>query len=252
MKIKTIIVENEINVREAFIDLIKKNCPQIEITGEAENIGDAYHLILEKKPDLVFLDIEMTGGNGFELLAKFTKIPFETVFVSSYGHYTIPALRLSALDYLLKPVLVDDLVKIPARVKEIMDLKESAFKYKALQDNLKNKEEEKKLVIQTRSKLISLNLVSIVYLEADENYTHITIVDLNKKFLVTKTLKEFEETLCEETGNFIRIHKKFIVNMSYIKQVDNKTECTILLNDGTRLEVSRRKKQLLLNKFYSQ
>src|SRR3954469_14911430 len=102
-KITAAIIEDESKLREVFVQLLQENCPEIEVIGEASNIVDGYSLILLKKPQVVFLDIEMPGGNGFELLSKFETIPFETIFVSSYGHYAIKALKLSALDYMLKP-----------------------------------------------------------------------------------------------------------------------------------------------------
>src|SRR3954466_6162974 len=136
MKLTAVIVEDELKLRKVFVELLKDNCPEIEVIAEAANIIDGYALIIQKKPQVVFLDIEMPGGNGFELLSKFEKIPFETVFVSSYGHYAIRALKLSALDYMLKPVMIEDLIKIPDRIKEAIDLKESALKYKSLEANL--------------------------------------------------------------------------------------------------------------------
>ena len=106
MKFTAVVVEDEYKVREVFINLIKHFCEEIEIVGEAENINDAYNLILSVKPDIVFLDIEMPHGNGFELISKFQKPPFEVIFVTSYGHYAIKAIKLCALDYLLKPVMI--------------------------------------------------------------------------------------------------------------------------------------------------
>lgn len=248
MKITAFVVDDEINIREAFIALVNRTCPDIQIIGESNNISDAYTLIKEKKPALVFLDIEMPGGNGFELLSRFEKVPFETVFVSSYGHYAIRALRLSALDYLLKPVLVDELVKIPERVQEAIQLKESAFKYKTLKTNLSDTNEEKKMVFRTKSRVFTIDITKIHYLQADSNYTYV-FSETEKKFIHSKSLKEFEELLCDDTGNFIRIHKKFIVNINSIKTIERGNECFAILKDDTRVEVSRRKKQLLLERF---
>lgn len=213
----------------------------------ADNITDAYDLILLKKPQVVFLDIEMPGGSGFDLLAKFEKIPFETIFVSSYGHYAITALKLSALDYLLKPVTADDLVQIPGKIRETLEIKQNALKYDLLKINLNGAEQEKKLVIPDKKNLEYVNTSEIIYLKGEGNYTTIFLKN-SKKFFVAKTLKDYESMLCEEQAPFFRIHKAFIVNINYIKTIDRGDETFILLKDDTRLEVSRRKKMTLLER----
>jgi two-component system LytT family response regulator len=251
MKLTAVIVEDELKLRKVFVELLKDNCPEIEVIAEAANIIDGYALIIQKKPQVVFLDIEMPGGNGFELLAKFEKVPFETIFVSSYGHFAIRALRLSALDYLLKPVMIEDLQTLPARIIEAIDLKESALKYKILQQNLNDSEQQKKIILRSKTKSESLNLKDIQYLNSDLNYTTIYTHE-NERLVISKTLKEFEDTLCDnERSTFMRIHKTYIVNLDYVKSIERGAECFVILKDNTRLEVSRRKKAVLLEKFES-
>lgn len=249
MKFTAAIIEDEFKLREVFIQLLRENCPEIDVVGEASNIADAYNLIQSKKPQVVFLDIEMPGGNGFELLSKFEKIPFETIFVSSYGHYAIKALKLSALDYMLKPVMIEDLIKIPARIQEAIDLKESALKYKSLAANLINTEQEKKILVQSKKRLEHIVLKDILYLEADNNYTSIFVKNQDR-VVVSKTLKDYEEVLCDDdTSSFVRIHKTFIVNVNHIKFIDRGEDCAVVLANDIKLEVSRRKKILLMNRF---
>jgi two-component system LytT family response regulator len=251
MKITAAIIEDESKLREVFVQLLEENCPEIEVIGEASNITDGYSLILSKKPQVVFLDIEMPGGNGFELLSKFEKIPFETIFVSSYGHYAIKALKLSALDYMLKPVMVEELIKIPGRIQEAIELKEGALKYKSLLTNLKVPEADKKILVQSKKKLEHIILKDILFLQAENNYTSIHIKNQNR-IVVSKTLKDYEEILCDEENSFfVRIHKTFIVNVNHIKSIDRGEDCFAILADNTRLEVSRRKKIPLMNKFES-
>ncbi|HRG53725.1 MAG TPA: LytTR family DNA-binding domain-containing protein [Bacteroidia bacterium] len=247
MKLTAIVVDDEFKVREVFLEMLEKFCPDINVLAWADNITDAYTLILSHKPQVVFLDIEMPGGNGFDLLAKFEKVPFETVFVSSYGHYAITALKLSALDYLLKPVNADDLVQIPNKIKETLEIKQNALKYELLKINLNGTEREKKLVIPDKKNLEYVNTNEIMYLKGEGNYTTIYLKN-TKKFFVAKTLKDYESMLCEEQAPFFRIHKAFIVNISYIKTIDRGEETFITLKDDTRLEVSRRKKMTLLEK----
>lgn len=250
MKLKAAVIEDEFKLREVFIQQLERNCPEIEVIGQAANITDGYNLILKEKPDVVFLDIEMPKGNGFDLLSRFEKIPFEVVFVTSYEHYAIKALKLSALDYILKPIMVDDLLPLTDRIKNAISLKESAFKYNLLQANLKSPEEERKIVLQTRTKTEFVTLNKISYLQAELNYSSIFLSDQNR-IVVSKTLKEFEEMLCDDTGHFIRIHKKFIINISHVQSIERGEECWVLLNNNVRLEVSRRRKGELIDRFNS-
>ena len=251
MELTAVLIEDEIKLRKVFIQLLKDNCPDIKIIGEAGNITDGYQLLLEKKPQIVFLDIEMPGGNGFELLAKFEQIPFEIIFVSSYGHFAINALKLSAIDYLLKPVMIEELKTITQRILEVINLKENALKYKVLQQNLSETEQQKKILLRSKQKTELINLSDIRYLNSDMNYTTFYLTE-NKRIVISKTLKEFEETLCDcDNSQFIRIHKTSIVNLKYVTKIERYEECFVVLNDETRLEVSRRKKTPLFEKFQS-
>ena len=247
MELTAIVIEDEDKVREVFIELLEKFCPEIKVLGQTDNITDGYELIISKKPVVVFLDIEMPGGNGFELLLKFDKIPFETVFVSSYGHYAIRALKLSALDYLLKPVILEDVMQIPNRLRDALTLKQNALKYKLLKNNLDSSEQEKKLIIQNKKNLEYINIKDILYLKGEGNYTSIYLLN-DKKYLISKTLKEYETILCETQSSFMRIHKTFIANMIHVKRLERGEECILFLTDDTQLEVSRRKKQELIEK----
>lgn len=237
-KIRAVVIEDEFKARVVFCSLIEKFCPEIYIAGEAENITDGYELIMKEKPQLVFLDIEMPGGNGFELLSRFENPLFETIFVTSYSHYAIKAIKYNALDYLLKPVMIEDLESVVSRYKEKNELKFNAERYKLLKENLSGKEQ--KLIINLKSKLEQVTINDIIYLKADSNYT-IIVSKGEKKHHTSKTLKEYDELLCgDENELFIRVHKSFIVNTNYIQCIE-KGEY-LILKDNTRIEVSRRKR----------
>lgn len=247
MKLTAVVIEDEYKLREVFITLLEKHCPEIEVIGEASNITEGSELIIFKKPDVVFLDIEMPHGNGFDLLSKFEQIPFEIVFVSSYEQYAIRALKLSALDFILKPVEIEDLFGLAERIRQSIKLKESAFKYDLLQANLNSSEQDKKIILPGKKKMECIYLKNIIYLKAEQNYTTIYSMDKNR-IVIAKILKEFEGTLCEENSDFVRIHKSYIVNIRYIRKFVRNEDAFIILEDGTRLEVSRRKKTMLISR----
>ena len=249
MKIDAVVIEDEYKIREVFIELLENFCPLIQVVGQTDNINDGYNLILSKKPKVVFLDIEMPGGNGFELLSKFEKINFETIFVSSYGHYAIRAIKSCALDYLLKPVIIEDLQEVTKRLQEKIELKDNALKYRILQENLISTDCPQKLIITTKNKLEYINTNEITHLMGDGNYTYIYLQN-NDKFYVAKTLKDYEYVLCELSSNFMRVHKTFIVNTSYIHHIERGDEYLAILKNNVRVEVSRRKKQELMNKLF--
>ena len=252
MQLKAVIIDDEYKVRGVFKNLLIKFCPEITIVGEAENVNDAFDAIALHQPNVIFLDIEMPGGNGFELLAKYEEIPFEIIFVTSYSHYAIKAIKFSALDYLLKPVMIEDLQNVVARLKNKLEFIERAQQYKILKGNLANPPLDQKLVINTKTKLEYVTISDIVYLKADGNYTTIFMKN-NTKFYIAKTLKEYEDILCQSMKEpFVRIHKTYIVNTLFIKNIEKGDDYFLILRDNTRLEISRRKKQELLIKLNSE
>lgn len=249
MKLTAIVIEDEFKLREMFIQLLQTHCPEIDVIGDTGNITEGYNLIVSKKPDVIFLDIEMPQGNGFDLLSKFETIPFEVIFVSSYEQYAIRALKLSALDFILKPVVIEELLTLTDKIKSAIELKESAGKYRILKENLKSPDTEKQIMLNSRDRMESVKLGSIVYLKADLNYTHFFLSD-KRRIVVSKTLKDFEEMLCEVSDSlFVRIHKSFIINVSFIKSIERGESSMVILKDDTTLEVSRRKKMALIEHF---
>lgn len=247
MKIRSLVVEDEFKVRQVLVDLLRRFCPEIEVLAEASNIEEAEQLIALHQPQLIFLDIEMPGGNGFELLAKYKAPTFSTIFVTSYGHYAIRAIRFSALDYLLKPVMIDDLQQAVERAREKLGTRTE--QYALLQENLEEKQQPKKLVLNNKSKLEYIETDAILYLAGDGNYTHIHLAG-GRKHCLSRTLREFEEMLCApgSPAGFVRIHKGCIVNLLHVDHLERGDKFSLLLRDGTKLEVSRRKKAELLDR----
>lgn len=247
MKPTAIVVEDEYKIREVFVNLLETFCKELEIVGQAESIAEAYQLITNKKPAVVFLDIEMAGSNAFDLLSRFETIDFEIVFVTSYSHYALKAIKMSALDYLLKPVTIEELQDVTKKIVARIGLKQDIQQYIILRENLSQTETNNTIVINTKDKLEYVKISEISYLEADRNYTSIYLKN-GKSFFTAKTLKEYESIVCEQSDFFIRIHKSYIVNMKQIKHIERGDNFSVVLLNGKALEVSRRKRNELMEK----
>jgi len=243
MNLKTIIVEDEQTSREILKNYIAKYCPTVEVVGEAENIDEALVLIRNNKLDLIFLDVEMPYGSGFDLLEKLGTIDFEVVFVTAYNQYAIDALNNHASYYLLKPISIDELIKAVDYVTEIRT-KENQLQNSVLVPKINSMEE--KITIPTQDGFEVLQLKDILYCKADDNYTEIFLCN-NQKKLVSKTLKYFEEMLSD--NGFARIHKSYLVNVAYIASYKKGKGGTVYLSNGKELSVSASKKAALLSYF---
>ncbi len=248
MELTAIIVDDEEDSRSVLKQLLKSFCPQVKIVGEAANVKSAYEMILEINPKVIFLDIQMPGGNGFSLLKKFDEIPFEVIFVTSYDKYAIEAIKLSALHYLMKPVEVDDLKFAVGRLEKSI-LKNEKHKEQLVNVifNMEGKELEKRLAVHYHDRVKLLPLSEITHLEGERNYTTINMLN-REKFNSSKNLGEFEEIL-EENPQFFRIGKGCIVNLNHVTSYSKGEPCTLVILGEFNFEISRRKKQEFLEKF---
>ena len=243
MNLKTIIVEDEQTSREILKNYLTKYCPTVEILGEASNIDEAMVLIRNNDIDLIFLDVEMPYGSGFDLLDKFDKTDFEVVFVTAYNQYAIEALNNHASYYLLKPISIDELIKAVDYVTQIK-IKENELQNAVLVPKISAT--NNKITIPTQDGFEVLEMKDIIYCKADDNYTEI-FLENNQKKLVSKTLKYFEDIL--KDSGFARIHKSFLVNVSYIASYKKGKGGTISLSNGKELSVSASKKADFLSYF---
>jgi two-component system, LytTR family, response regulator len=245
--ITCIIIDDEVSGRLVLKELISKFCSQVRIIGEAGNIQDAYELIVTKKPDLILLDIQMPGGSGFDLLRKFDTIDFEVVFVTSFDKFAINAIKFSALDYLLKPVEVKDLVTAMEKAsEERFNSSQRHPVYINLLNNLDESVKDKMIPIHHNDRVKMLKLSEIICFEADSNYTNI-FTSANEKFSPAKLLKDFEDFLADHP-DFMRVSKSAIINLSYIKEYSKGDPCILYMRNGKEFEVSRRKKAELTEK----
>ncbi|MBS4064484.1 MAG: response regulator [Chitinophagaceae bacterium] len=246
-KIKALLVDDEKNSREVLNKLLEKYFQEVEIVGEASSVDDAYDLIISEKPDLVFLDIQMPRENGFNLLMKFDKVPFEVIFVTSFDHYAITAIRFNALDYLLKPIEIKDLKN--AVQKAIISAREKRSKQPqiiSLLYSLGTDLVNRKLAVHTGEKVKMLSEQNIIFIEGDGRYCHL-YMDTGEHFTTPKNLKDFEDYFGEKS-TLIRISKSFIINATHIKEYSKGDPFIIEMVNEKTFEVARRKKPKVLGR----
>jgi two-component system LytT family response regulator len=246
MKITALIVDDEADNRSLLRDLLKMYCPQVSVIAEASNIELAYNLIVQHKPQTIFLDIQMPGGNGFNLLKKFKELPFDVIFVTGYDKYALEAIKLSALHYLMKPIEVCELEEAVRRLEKSVRSKDVLLQAQVAEGNLNDF--EKKITIHTNDKVVFLSLKDITHFEGERNYTH--IYEVSKKYTSSKNLGEYEDMI-EGNKHFFRIGKSCIVNLNCITNYSKGEPCMLTINDKFIYEISRRKKQELLDKLKS-
>ncbi|SDT09978.1 two-component system, LytT family, response regulator [Maribacter dokdonensis] len=242
MSLNAIIVEDEANSREILRNYISKYCPSVQLLGEASSIKDALTLIRSNSLDLVFLDVEMPFGNAFDLLDQLPDRTFETVFVTAYDHYAKDALNNHAAYYLTKPINIDELVNAVAYVETVRE-KEASLEGEVL--STKSNGVEGKLTLPQQDGFQVLNIADILYCKADDNYTEIYL--LNKKILVSKTLKYFEDAL--KNHPFARVHKSFLVNVNEVVKYKKGKGGSVVMSNGKEVMVSASKKKDFLSYF---
>ncbi len=242
MKLNAILVEDEANSREILRNYLGKYCVDVNLVGEAASIQEGLELIQKHELDLVFLDVEMPYGNAFDLLDQLPDRTFETVFVTAYNQYAMDALNSHAAYYLMKPINIDELIKAVEYVQEIKQ-KEIELTDTVLQPKLKSV--EGKITLPQQDGFQVLNVADILYCKADDNYTEIYLE--NKKILVSKTLKYFEDAL---TGfSFARIHKSYLVNVNEVVKYRKGKGGSVVVSNGKELLVSASKKKEFLAYF---
>lgn len=242
MKITTLLIDDEDKNRHVIKLKLENSCPDIDIIGEAASAPEAYKMIIDKKPDLIFLDISMPGESGFEMLKRFSTIPFEIIFVTGYNDYALDALKVSAVDYLLKPVLDIDLIKaVDKAISKILN-KDKAHRYEILQHNLDHiGKQDTKLAIPGTQVYDFVQIRDIIRCEGWQKYTRIHFAN-GTQIVSSYNIGVYKELLIKY--GFYVCHKSHIINMSHI--VKYYKEGIVEMADGSNVPVSRRKKDEFL------
>lgn len=235
---KAIIIDDEMNNMSALREKILKHCPMLEVVACCENGRQGIQEIERLQPDIVFLDIEMPVMNGFTMLQQLRNRDFELIFTTAYDHYAIKAIRYSAIDYLLKPVEIDELKAAVDNAVSKRSGKRNSHQVELLLDQLKQ-QQYRKIAVPTSEGIRFLPLDQVLYFEANLNYTFIVLTD-SSRLLVSRNLKEFEDLL--PAGEFIRIHHSHIINRQYVDRYIRGDGGQVVMQNGNVLDVSKRKK----------
>lgn len=244
---KAILVDDEPDGIRTLMRMLELHCPQVAVVATCSNAAFAKEQITELKPDLVFLDIQMPGQSGLELLTDLMPKNFEVIFVTAYDQYMLQALQFSAADYLLKPVDEDRLIEAVARVEKRMKEGTKDEFTSTLLHNLHNtgKPAEMRLCLPTVKGFIVLKLEEIIYCEAERSYS-IFHLEGNRTVTVSKPLADYDHLL--QDTSFLRIHKSFLINLLHVKEYQRGEGGLVIMSNNAQIEVSRRKKDLFLMK----
>ncbi|HLP55544.1 MAG TPA: LytTR family DNA-binding domain-containing protein [Fluviicola sp.] len=232
---KAIIIDDELRARVLLQGMLETSIPEIEVVAQCEDLATGIKAIKKFQPDLVYLDIEMPGNTGLELLDFFNddEIHFSIIFTTAYSHYAIKAFKLSAIDYLLKPIEQNELVDSFERFKR--NDERSKNNYSLLKENLKTNDSQK-LAVPSGNSYHFIEMDEIHYLKAEGSYTQLVFTN-ETRLIVSRTLKNFEEILSDDSTPFFRCHKSFLVNSKYMTGY-NKSDGHLLLKNNVTVPVS--------------
>ncbi len=244
--IKTVIIDDDYVSREVLRDMLEKFLDTIEILGEAGSVAEGVRLIEDTDPELVLLDISMPDGTGFELLDKLKKINFKLIFITAYSEYAVKAFKYSAFDYIVKPLIVEELIMAIQRIPNIQRVEDN-MRVKALKENLLAADEgaSKTVALPEINGFAIVNIEDIVRCEGKRNYTRIIFKEAPEK-VVSRTLLEFEHLL--SPLGFLRIHRSHLVNILNVVRYIKSDGGMVELKTGEMLKVSPKHKETLLNR----
>ena len=243
---KAVIIDDEKDSRKILANYLAKYCADIEVCGFGESVATGKEAIQKHNPDVVFLDIEMPYGNGFDLLDSIKEITFETVFVTAFDHYAIQALNQSAAYYLLKPISIDELINAVNKIRTERNEANYTRHSNVLLDNIRMPVNQK-IMLPTMEGFEIVTINTILYCEAADNFTRFYLEGVANPLLICKTLKYFEEILKEH--RFLRIHRSHLINPDYVIRYTKGKGGSVTMKNNKELEMSAEKRQQFLGMF---
>jgi two-component system LytT family response regulator len=246
-KHSAIIIDDETQARNALRELINTDFPQIEIIGEADGVETAIFAISTKKPAIVFLDINLGDGSGFDVLERLTIKDFALIFTTAYDQYAIAAFKINAIDYLLKPILEEDMTRALEKIDRQISPTELTAQLELFKEMIsetsKLPKAEKKIVLKDHDSIHFIKTQEIIFCKSEGPYTEF-IIHPNQKIIVSHNLKDYEDLL--SPYNFIRVHHSYIVNIDMILKYNKGSGGSLMLQGGYEIPVSQRKKEMVL------
>jgi two-component system LytT family response regulator len=240
---RAVIVDDEPNNIENLQQIIKGNCPDLIVAATASNADAAIAAIKLHQPDLVFLDIQMPGQSGFDVLRAFDKVDFEVIFITAYDRYGIQAIKFSALDYLLKPIDIAEFKLAIEKAQIKISSRKQNYNIENLLAYIKTGQHETpKIALPTLTEIMYVKITDIIRCEASNNYTSFYLQG-GEQVLVCKTLKEFADIL--KPHHFIRTHQSHLVNLTFVKSYLKEDGGTLLLSNQTKIPISRQNRDIV-------
>ncbi|MDR6967926.1 two-component system LytT family response regulator [Flavobacterium arsenatis] len=245
--ITALLIDDDQNLRNGMKGLLARYAPEIQILGEADSVKTGIEAMDKFKPQVVFLDIQLGDGTGFDILEQLAlkngKSSSHIVFITAHEQYAIKAFRFSALDFLLKPVDPEELQKVVEKIKNVLKQNDGYAHIDLLLENIRKKVDNfKRIALSTSDGIHLFEISDIIRCESEDNYTKFYIKN-NKPIMISKTLKEYEEMLTEH--GFERIHQSHLINLSYLKSYIKKDGGYVVMADNSNLPISQRKKERL-------
>lgn len=245
--IQAIIVDNEPNNIETLQLLIEEHCPSVSIVGTAATVAEAQKLILHLHPDIVFLDVELDGETGFDLLDLFSSPSFQVIFQTAHEKYALQAIKSSCLEYITKPIHSSDLIQAMNKYERYHKMEASQKRFEILLENIGNGNQAlSKIAIPNADGYVFLNVSDIIYCQSDNNYT-ILYNSKGERIVSTKSLKEFEELLNPEL--FFRCHKSWLINLNHIQKYSRSDGSRVMMTNGNWIDIAVRKREEFLRLF---
>lgn len=248
MQLKAVIIDDEKDSRAILAGYLAKYCPAVTVCGFGESVATGLEAIAKHNPDIVFLDIEMPYGNGFDLLDSVKEITFETVFVTAFDSYAIQALNQSAAYYILKPIDIDELIKAVEKISSERAGNDYIQHARILLENIRTETpRQQKIMLPTLEGFEVVPVSTILYCEADDNFTRFYFDNTATPLLICRPLKHFEDIL--RNHRFARIHRSYLVNTEYIIRYAKGKGGSVTLKNNKELEVSPSHKKDLMTLF---